>query len=336
MERNCYIDALKGFAITLVIWGHSMQLMGVIPYPMDNHLWKAIYMFHMPLFFFLSGFVSVNAIARNFKELFKGRCRTLLLPLCIWSVVLYLIRLGIGMKTISTESVKSIIASTVFGVIYGYWFVWVLLYSIFTANIMYRLNRHKTAILILSVLLVWLVPENIIPYFNHFKHMYPFFISGYVFAVNRDKFKFVNKKYTTFIALTVFIVCLIIYRRGYLIFIPQKYLDVWNEHANYLWLFKHYLYLFVAAFSGIYMSYRLIKRIPTSSKFFNLLKDMGKYTLIMYLLQGLFYFTICENYDLGIKYNSLAFVIGMTFTYICYRAGKWLASNKKTAFLAGK
>lgn len=36
MERNANIDVLKGIAITLVIWGHVMQLMGVMPVPFQR------------------------------------------------------------------------------------------------------------------------------------------------------------------------------------------------------------------------------------------------------------------------------------------------------------
>ena len=62
-----------------------MQLMGVEPKPFDNYMWKAIYMFHMPLYFLISSYVYKNAMHCNFKDLCMVRSRTLLLPLCIWS-----------------------------------------------------------------------------------------------------------------------------------------------------------------------------------------------------------------------------------------------------------
>lgn len=52
------IDALKGFAIFLVILGHAII---VFPINLENIYWcytlkKFIYMFHMLLFFIISGF----------------------------------------------------------------------------------------------------------------------------------------------------------------------------------------------------------------------------------------------------------------------------------------
>jgi len=46
--RFQFIDAVKGFAVILMILGH--QQIGQLPF-----LGKAIYSFHMPLFFIVSG-----------------------------------------------------------------------------------------------------------------------------------------------------------------------------------------------------------------------------------------------------------------------------------------
>lgn len=54
-QRLQYIDALKGVTILLVVLGHSIQIFD------HNDEWlptRAIYAFHIPLFMFVSGFVS--------------------------------------------------------------------------------------------------------------------------------------------------------------------------------------------------------------------------------------------------------------------------------------
>lgn len=48
-KRDSVIDIAKGIGIFLVVFGH-------VPLPMD--LITPIYLFHMPLFFFLSGMFS--------------------------------------------------------------------------------------------------------------------------------------------------------------------------------------------------------------------------------------------------------------------------------------
>ena len=53
LNRILWLDALKCFAMFLVIWGHVIQY-GVTDY-LENDIHIGIYSFHMPLFFFLSG-----------------------------------------------------------------------------------------------------------------------------------------------------------------------------------------------------------------------------------------------------------------------------------------
>ena len=89
-KRNPYIDALKGLAITFVVWGHTIQCMGIDPTAYSNYIGKFIYLFHMPLFFFLSGYVSQGVMIRKFIPLVKSRLKTLFYPMCIWCGVLFL------------------------------------------------------------------------------------------------------------------------------------------------------------------------------------------------------------------------------------------------------
>lgn len=62
------IDIAKGLGILLVVIGHSMQTGS---YPM-----RVIWTFHMPLFFFLSGFC-YNQYKYTFSTLLKARIRPL-------------------------------------------------------------------------------------------------------------------------------------------------------------------------------------------------------------------------------------------------------------------
>lgn len=89
-KRLDYIDALKGFAILLVVMGHVLagnyfnfrealasNAQGVI-------LWKIIYSFHMPLFMFCSGFVfhkskDFFSTSNTFTLIFK-RFKGLIVP----------------------------------------------------------------------------------------------------------------------------------------------------------------------------------------------------------------------------------------------------------------
>lgn len=74
--REKFIDLLKGFGIFLVVWGHTMNPRSIY-----------IYSFHMPLFFFLSGYVHKDKL---FREFFISRINRLYIPYVIFSLVSWL------------------------------------------------------------------------------------------------------------------------------------------------------------------------------------------------------------------------------------------------------
>ena len=59
MEKQArikYWDLLKGIAIFLVVWGHTIQYGGSGSIFFDNKAFIFIYSFHMPLFLLISGY----------------------------------------------------------------------------------------------------------------------------------------------------------------------------------------------------------------------------------------------------------------------------------------
>ena len=71
-KRMEYIDMMKGFAMILVILGHIWY----IPQPLKI----CIYFFHIPLFFFLSGFTFSIKKYTSFKPFFMKKFKTIMLP----------------------------------------------------------------------------------------------------------------------------------------------------------------------------------------------------------------------------------------------------------------
>jgi Fucose 4-O-acetylase and related acetyltransferases len=72
-ERYDFIDLLKGFGIFLVVWGHTMVPRSVL-----------IYSFHMPLFFFISGYLYKN---KPPKEFLTGKINRLYLPYTLFTLL---------------------------------------------------------------------------------------------------------------------------------------------------------------------------------------------------------------------------------------------------------
>ena len=91
--RLTYIDLAKGFAILMVVAGHLAQY--CLNGASAKNVFNFIYSFHMPLFFFLSGYVaslSRNRIKKgNILPFFIKKLKSLLLPFLVWGIVIYLL-----------------------------------------------------------------------------------------------------------------------------------------------------------------------------------------------------------------------------------------------------
>lgn len=77
-KRLDWIDAIKGFGMILVIWGH-------INIPLAGE--TIIYTFHMALFFFLSGYLIKENVQRGFTETVKKKSAGLLIPYVLFGLI---------------------------------------------------------------------------------------------------------------------------------------------------------------------------------------------------------------------------------------------------------
>jgi fucose 4-O-acetylase-like acetyltransferase len=88
-SRVTWVDGAKGAGILLVVFGHAvlgLQGAGLIG---DNGFWAdlnaAIYTFHMPLFFLLSGLFVSGRLDRNRPRFFSGLFALVIWPMILWS-----------------------------------------------------------------------------------------------------------------------------------------------------------------------------------------------------------------------------------------------------------
>lgn len=91
--RLDWVDAARGIGIVLVVFGHvwrGLWQSGILTNsPLFESVDTAIYLFHMPLFFIVSGMFFEKSVRRDgaARSIMK-RCETLLFPLLIWSWIL--------------------------------------------------------------------------------------------------------------------------------------------------------------------------------------------------------------------------------------------------------
>ncbi len=100
-ERIASLDALKFFAIFLVIWGHYIQyFQSVIHY--NQPIFRIIYSFHMPLFMALVGFFSASLSNLSLKRIITKKFYQLLLPSITVGTIIYCIIGDFNIETIKS------------------------------------------------------------------------------------------------------------------------------------------------------------------------------------------------------------------------------------------
>ncbi len=187
VTRSRFIDSLKGVLIFLVVYGHAIQFTG---YGWggrweDSGFWRdpvfqTIYMFHMPLFMAISGFLSVGAIGRlSFGEVVVRRFRQLVVPVLAWAVLF-----RSGMFLLETRG-GSLPDMELAGKIareagHGLWFLWAAFFSMVLTAALKRFGADGWAGSLGCFAGVLLLPDWEV--LANFKYTFPFFLIGYHLA----------------------------------------------------------------------------------------------------------------------------------------------------------
>lgn len=163
--REERIDSVKYWLIVLVITGHVFEYFKIIPE--CEVLWNWIYIFHMPLFIFISGYFSRK---KDKKEL-QASIWKLLEPLIIFQTLIRLTQF-IFKGSISLGSILT-----------PWWVLWYLL-SLIYWRLMIQIIPEKHTKLILFATFVFSILAGFLP-FNRFLSIQrtlsfmPFFFFGY-------------------------------------------------------------------------------------------------------------------------------------------------------------
>lgn len=99
MTRRLDIDRAKGLAIALVVFGHIVARQDPAHVTWYPPLRRAVYGFHMPFFFYLSGMVAwlaghATAPPETWPRLLRARARRLLLPFALMALLITLGKLA--------------------------------------------------------------------------------------------------------------------------------------------------------------------------------------------------------------------------------------------------
>jgi peptidoglycan/LPS O-acetylase OafA/YrhL len=271
-KRLDYIDALKGFAILLVVMGHVLA--GYYPSYKDALdansqgmiLWRVIYSFHMPLFMFCSGFVFYKT-----KEYFSTKNTTSLIGKRFKGLMIPYFAMGLLYLLLT-------------GNLFVYWYLYVLfVFYLVTSIIKWIVSRFKwwtryvdSFFFIFFSLFIWRLCGKLhnfesIPFldFGHFS-LYIYFIFGMVTRKHEWHLALVSRDIFFLISTVLFFaLCLAKFN---VIALPTT---------------KLFLLLpFAAIFSFLYY----FQTTDNRGKVFYLLQKLGKFSLEIYILH-LFFLT---------------------------------------------
>lgn len=275
-QRIRYIDALRGFTMILVVWGHVMLNMGLGGY---NTILGSIFLtFRMPMFFFISGYIAYKGLERWNLSFYKQMMR----------------------KKAFVQIVPALIFFTLFTICYhgsfnvlekgwgGYWFTFVL-FEMFCIYFTMSLICKYTMPLVLDVSMIvfsllgiaWLVissrngaldsffcTENLAKYLQ-------FFTFGILARkYNKLFLKFISSDYVRTSIIAAFVIFLVIsINTVYTISNPFIHSLVHDELVRYAGLITLFIFFFIKK-----------DFFDTSNHITNSLLFIGRRTLDIYLL----------------------------------------------------
>lgn len=327
-KRIDWIDRAKGIGIILVILGHSI---------FPKMLKVVLYSFHMPLFFFLSGYVYNMKKYKTFNEFILNKIKTILIPAFSFEVITTL--WSVFINYINGNNVEIKISSSILGIFiqrrggefsFGAWFLICLFISeIILWFILSKKFTDKTLIIIatimsfvgylycrlIGVVLPWAIEVTL--------NAVPFLIVGYLVKKNIDTLnRYLSKKYIIFYGILNVSACFLNY------YLTDTKVDMYaNKYGNY------FLYI-IASLTGVFFIIILVK-------YFFIFKELnyiGKNSLIYYCLHGSIIREL-ESFNINVLENSYIQIIeGLIYVLINCIILHFISLiiQKKAPFILGK
>lgn len=263
MERDATVDIAKGYDMILVIAGHLFEY-GSYPF-------RFIFCFHMPLFFFLSGFLFTFEKYPNTTYLMNKIFRSMITTYLFFTIIGFVMYMISGRLVLDKHLWYSLFFKGQPDICGSLWFITclTLVYTVF--YYVFRKIREKSIIWIFLILFICLLVELLlirtskIAYLPFKLETVPialvFFVIGYYCNVNRW-ISYVKFKWSVIAFSLLTIVAYI------------------NSTVNICVPTLGNVFLFViASFSGIYFVLTISKHTRSS-----LLCFIGKNSLIIFLM----------------------------------------------------
>lgn len=281
-QRILAFDALKLFAIYLVLWGHAIQYLQSNPY-YENFVYRMIYSFHMPLFMMISGYFSVSSMEMTFILFVRKKFVQLLWPSIVWSIV----GGGFLWKSLSVAG----------HIMNDYWF----LKSLFICYIIIWLGIHsklKEWQWVITALLI----TQFVDYFK-ISLLFPCFLMGYLIRKYNNLRNIVSNLHFVILGAFCFFCFLFLWDESFWRPSPDFKRVVLsfclNGEVHTAWLYRVFFPTLIGTVGSIFFIGLFINRfgkLEGRNLVSRIIADWGKETLGIYLIQAIILETLLPQF----------------------------------------
>ena len=174
-----------------MLYGHTIQF---LVYKHSEEFWydpafKFIYIFHMPLFMAVSGFVSYGSMGRNTAfETIKKRFLQLIVPIFCWEIIYesVVVFAAVAADRIGMDRALIVLPGLILeATIDGFWFLRCVFFSsVIVAVLRWIKLDHAAAFAVLCIAILFLPDMYVLDHM--FRYTFPFFCVGYSLAKWRN------------------------------------------------------------------------------------------------------------------------------------------------------
>lgn len=150
-----WVDVAKGIGIFLVVFGHNLgglRESGITQYSWSWFIENSIYVFHMPLFFFLAGLFVTRSTHRTLHDYVINKASVIAYPYFVWSLLEGLLQLVASKYTNNHLSVWDL-TKIVYQPIDQYWFLYVIFIMYITYWFVHRAGISDSVLIVGTALL---------------------------------------------------------------------------------------------------------------------------------------------------------------------------------------
>lgn len=329
-QRTNFIDFIKGVAIFLMLYGHSLQYGSGATFLFSGLYWentvmKVIYSFHMPLFIAVSGYLFYFSTQRHgaIKSV-KKRIITLF-PICLtWGVLLW----GASVVYKHTYDIRALLRL----IFTDFWFLWaVMLCACVITCIDCIKNRPLKVVVSIALFIGFFITPDFY-WLNAHKFMLPYFAFGYIFA-KHNVFRMI-KEYINYIGIT----CLSLWGGLALLYNKDSYIYttgitlIGKDGAWQQLIIDVYRYMigFTGVVVVLYLSFFLLKYLYTRKEIIitciiKTIEFIGRNSIEYYVLSTYLYVYVVPRLTKTFELNYfIAFLETVVITLICSVGGEIL------------